>query len=116
MFTVDFYPLHDGTKPVARFIRSIEDQKLKAKVLRSLKLLEAYGNALREPDSKALGDGIFELRTIQGNDIVRCLYFFVPGKRVIVTNGFIKKADDIPSEELRVARDRKADYERRFPR
>ena len=114
MFSVDFYQLHDGTKPVGQFIRSIEDQKLKAKVLRGLKLLETYGNKLREPDSKALEDGILKLRAIQGNNIARCLYFFMPGKKIIVTNGFIKKTDVTPPEELRLAKERKADHERRF--
>ena len=28
------------------------------------------------PDSKHLEDGIYELRTIQGTNIARCLYFF----------------------------------------
>lgn len=63
---VEFYKTEKGKKPAGDFIKSIEDVKLRAKVVRSLKLLETYGTELRETDSKPLGDGIFELRTIQG--------------------------------------------------
>lgn len=43
MFEVEFYSLADGTKPVGQFIKSIEDDKLRAKVIRSInwKPLEA---------------------------------------------------------------------------
>ena len=68
---VEFYKTEKGKKPAGDFIKSIEDVKLRAKVVRSLKLLETYGTELRDPDSKPLGDGIFELRTIQGDNIAR---------------------------------------------
>ena len=111
--TVEFYKTEKGKKPAGDFIKSIEDVKLRAKVVRSLKLLETYGTELREPDSKPLGDGIFELRTIQGDNIARCLYFFFVGDKAIVTNGFIKKQQKTPPEETDLAKKYKADYERR---
>ena len=83
-FKVDFYKKEDGTKPVGQFIRSL-DTKMKAKVVANMQLLEEYGNMAREPLSKDLGDGIFELRTIEGNDIVRFLYFFDKGRVIIVS-------------------------------
>lgn len=110
---VEFYKTEKGKKPAGDFIKSIEDVKLRAKVVRSLKLLETYGTELREPDSKPLGDGIFELRTIQGDNIARCLYFFFVGDKAIVTNGFIKKQQKTPPEETNLAKKYKADYERR---
>ena len=88
-FKVDLYKKEDGTKPVGQFIRSL-DIKMKAKVVANMHLLEEYGNMAREPLSKDLGDGIFELRTIEGNDIVRVLYFFDKDKIIIATNGFVK--------------------------
>ncbi|MDD5792660.1 MAG: type II toxin-antitoxin system RelE/ParE family toxin, partial [Erysipelotrichaceae bacterium] len=39
---------------------------MKAKVLRTIDLLKNNGPLLREPYSKSLGDGIFELRIKQG--------------------------------------------------
>lgn len=54
-------------------------------------MLETDGNNIREPYSKFLGDGIYEVRVQQVNNITRVLYFFVVNKKIILTNGFIKK-------------------------
>jgi phage-related protein len=111
-FKVDFYKEVDGTKPVGLFIRSL-NLKMKAKVVANLNLLEEYGNLSREPLSKELEDGIFELRTIEGTDIVRILYFFDKGKIIIATNGFVKKKQKTPRSEIELAKRRRADYHSR---
>lgn len=89
-YEIEFYDKADGSEPVKEFILSL-DKKMQAKVLRTVALLREEGPCLREPYSKALDDGIFEIRTKFGSDITRVLYFFVVGKKVILTNGFIKK-------------------------
>ena len=66
------------------------EPKLLAKTLRTIDLLEMNGPLLREPYSKPLENGIFELRAKQGSDITRVLYFFIVGKKAVLTNGFIK--------------------------
>ena len=111
-FTVDFYKELDGTKPLATFIKSLET-KLRAKVVANLNLLEEYGNMAREPLSKPLSDGIFEVRTIMGNNIVRVLYFFDEEKVIIATNGFVKKQQKTPQSEIDLAKSRREDYFRR---
>ena len=68
---------------------------------------------MREPYSKALSDGIFEIRAIQGNNITRVLYFFVVGKKIILTNGFVKKTQKTPDGEIELAKKYRDDYERR---
>ena len=67
----------------------------------------------REPLSKELEDGIFELRTIEGDNIVRILYFFDKGRIIIATNGFVKKKQKTPRSEIDLAKDRRTDYHRR---
>ncbi len=109
-----FYKLEDGTKPAGQFINSIEDLKLRAKVIRSVKLLEEFGYGLEMPDSKHLEDGIFELRSIQGTNIARCLYFFTVGDTAIVTNGIVKKEQKTPPGVIALAKKYRADYERRY--
>lgn len=89
-FSVEYYEMEDGTRPAEEFILS-QDKKMQAKLFMSLELLELKGPELREPYSKSLGDGIFEVRAKQGTDISRVLYFFVVGRKVILTNGFVKK-------------------------
>ncbi len=104
----------DGTKPAGQFINSIGDLKLRAKVIRSVKLLEEFGHDLEMPDSRHLEDGIFELRTIQGTNVARCLYFFTMGDMAVVTNGVVKKQQKTPSGVIALAKKYRADYERRF--
>ena len=86
---------------------------MQTKLFRLLELLEIKGNELREPYSKSLSDGIFEIRAIQGNNITRVLYFFVVGKKVILTNGFVKKTQKTPESEITLAKKYRADYEAR---
>ncbi len=111
-FNVDFYKEVDGTKPVGEFIRTL-NVKMKAKVVANMHLLEEYGNMSREPLSKELEDGIFELRTVVGSDIVRILYFFDKGRVIMATNGFVKKKQKTPRSEIELAKKRRADYYRR---
>ena len=66
--------------------------------------MEEYGSELREPYSKYLEDGIFELRGKVGNNISRVMYFFYVGNRIILTNGFIKKTQKTPRKELELAK------------
>ncbi len=111
-FQVDFYKDAHGIKPVGIFIRNL-DIKMKAKVIANLHLLEEYGNLAREPLSKELEDGIFELRTVEGSNIVRILYFFDRGQIIIATNGFVKKKQKTPRSEIDLAKKRRTDYHSR---
>ena len=74
-FKAEFYKTKDGSKPAREFILS-QETKMKAKLFGLVDMLEQYGNQLREPYSKSLGDGIFEIRAKVGTDITRVLYFF----------------------------------------
>lgn len=102
-FTVEFFRKEDGSCPTEDFIESL-DVKMRAKFLRLLLLLENNGNELREPHSKPIEDGIFELRVKQGSNIARALYFFVVGHKIVITNGFIKKTQKTPSKEIEMAK------------
>lgn len=113
MFEVLYYQKIDGTRPAEEFINS-SDIKMKAKIYRNLELLELFGNALKKPISEHLEDGIFEIRLQVGNDISRVLYFFVVGKTVILTNGFIKKTQEVPQEEIDLAKKYRKDYQDRI--
>lgn len=104
-FTVEFFEREDGTFPAEEFILS-QNVKMQVKLFRLLELLELKGNELREPYSKSILDGIFEIRAKQGTDAARVLYFFVENKKVILTNGFIKKmqkTQKTPKNEIDIA-------------
>ena len=82
----------------------------------SLKILSEYGNNLREPYSKYIDKGIFELRIKFSTDITRIFYFFVRDSKIILTNGYIKKQNKLDSNEFSKAVKYKEDYERREKR
>ena len=112
-FEVEYFEKEDGTYPAEEFILS-QDVKMRAKLFRLLELLEEKGNTLREPYSKSLDDGIFEIRAKQGSKITRVLYFFYLGNKIILTNGFIKKSQKTPPSEIDLAKKYRAEYEKRL--
>lgn len=112
MWEVDFYRTKDNIAPVEEFLDSL-DSKMRAKALHELNVLEQFGSSLREPHSKPIEAGLFELRIKIGSDISRIFYFFRVGNKIILTNGFIKKTTKTPRSEIKKALDCKADYERR---
>ena len=99
--------------PVKEFLDSLDD-KMRAKFSMEIKLLEEKGNQLREPYSKPIDDGIFEIRCKVGNNITRVLYFFYYERKIILTNGFIKKTQKTPPEEIKLAKERRADFKERM--
>ena len=107
-FEVEFYD-YNGNEYVKDFIIE-QNNKMQAKIFHNLELLELEGNYLREPYSKHLEDGIFELRSKVGNDITRILYFFVIGQKIILTNGFVKKTQKTPKSEIELAKQRRNEY------
>lgn len=108
-FTVIFYEDENGEKPVEEFLLSL-DKKMRAKILGILGILEEKGNTLREPYSKPLGDGIFEVRCKIGTDLTRVLYFFYYESHIILTNGFVKKTQKTPKQVIQLAKKRRIDY------
>jgi hypothetical protein len=77
----------------------------------ALDLLKAFGNTLKMPWSRALGDGLFELRFSLSRNTVdqRITYIFEPGRRVVTLTGFTKTRRN-EAREVRRARVAQADY------
>lgn len=113
MFEIEFYRTRDGSCPMDSFLDSL-DSKMAVKALQELTLLSEKGTDLREPHSKSLGEGLFELRIKFGSNVSRCFYFFRRGQKIIVTNGFVKKSQRTPPRELKRARLFKKDWEERY--
>lgn len=109
---VEFYTTEDGKKPAKEFLLSLEP-KMRAKMVKTIELLENNGPELRMPYSEYLGNGIFELRAKVGSYISRELYFFFCGQKAVLTNGFVKKTRRTPQNQLQTAAKYKDDYEKR---
>ena len=73
---------------------------------RLAELLSEYGPSLRLPHSRAFGDGLFELRPRCRAGTGRAFYCCMVGKRIVVRHAFIKKTQQTPDRELKLARKR----------
>lgn len=112
MTLTSFYETPNGDQPAKEFLLSL-DKKMRAKMADTISILQDNGYELREPYSKHLSEGIFELRAKVGSDITRVLYFFYVERHIILTNGFIKKTQKTPPKEIERAKKYRADYLRR---
>ena len=108
-FRVVFYDKADGSKPAQEFLDEL-DEKMFAKMTRAINIIRDGGAMIREPYSKHLEDGIFEVRAKVGSDISRVLYFFFDGRRMVCTHGFIKKTQRTPSSEIKLAKKYRNEY------
>lgn len=73
--------------------------------------MEIHGPDLGSPHTKAMGDGLFELRLKAAEGIARVFYCTMVNHRIVMLHQFIKKTDKTPARELDVARTRKMEIE-----
>jgi phage-related protein len=86
--------------------------KLKDKIIWTFELIEDLPR-IPETYLKHIEntDGLFEIRIKQGNDIFRIFCFFDDGKLVVLANGFQKKTQKTPKQEIEKALRIKEEYE-----
>ncbi|MDO8358374.1 MAG: type II toxin-antitoxin system RelE/ParE family toxin [Nitrospirota bacterium] len=91
------------------------DAALEAETHVYLQKLGEHGNMLRQPYSKPLRDGIFELLPHTDEIQARLLYFFGVMKdgspKAVITNTFVKKTRKTPDEEIALAKKRRKELE-----
>jgi len=113
VFRVEFYETKDGALPVKLFLEKLKasDPGDFAAILAGLAKLRNR-QYHREPLTKALGDGLFELRHV-GKLNTRIIWFFVKGRRIVAVHAIRNKGRSIPAKDLTTARERMADWLRR---
>lgn len=110
MRTVIFYRLPNGQSPIESFLDSLTGKQAQ-KVLWVLQLIEELETVPRQYFKKLVdSDEIWEVRIQFGNDIFRLLGFFENGSLLILTNGFAKKTQKTPPQEIALAIRRKNEY------
>ena len=70
------------------------------------RLMEKRGPGLGMPYTKAMGDGLFEMRLKDQYGIARIFYCTITGHNIIVLHSFIKKTQKTPDRELQLAKKR----------
>ncbi len=79
---------------------------LLASFTRIAELIAEHGPNLGMPYTRAMGEGLFEIRAKAQEGIGRALFCTVVGKRVVILHGFIKKTEQTPRRALDTARRR----------
>ena len=113
MRRVIYYKTLSGESPVDDFLRSLSPKQFE-KVVWVLAIIRDLPFVSNQYLKKLRGtDDIWEVRIDAGNDTFRLLGFFDKGNIVVLTNGFAKKTEKTPPVEIRLAEQRKNEYEER---
>jgi len=115
-YIVEFYETEAGTCPVRKFLDELKlsDPDDFAAVVSGLTKLRNRQYHC-EPLSKALGNGLYELRHV-GKLNTRVLWFFVKNRRIVVVHAIRNKGRAIPDRDLQTAGERMRDWRKREER
>jgi phage-related protein len=113
-FTVEFYETEAGKCPVRNFLDKLKasDPDDFAAVLAGLAKLRNR-QYHREPLSKSLGEGLFELRHVSKLN-TRVLWFFTKNRHIVLLHAIRNKEQAMPARELDTARERMRDWRKRM--
>lgn len=110
MWTINFYRQPNGQSPIEEFLDSLTGKQAQ-KVLWVLEVIEELEVVPRQYFKKLVdSEGIWEVRVQFANDIFRLLGFIDGGSLLILTNGFAKKTQKTPPQEIALAIRRKNEY------
>ena len=109
-FIVEFYETKDGRCPVRDFLDQLNasDPNDFATIMAGVAKLRNR-QYHRQPLSRSLGHGLFELRHV-GKLNTRIIWFFMKGRRIVAVHGIRNKAQAIPARDLNTARERMRDW------
>jgi phage-related protein len=107
------YQTVTGRIPFDEFMESLTDKE-KARVIRTVELLETFGTALHEPYIKHLtGTELWEMRIDSGSNAFRVFYFTWTDYSFVLLNGFKKKGQKTPRAEMERAEQYLRDFKER---
>ena len=109
MWGIKYYLSEAGRSPVEEFIDSL-DAAAKARVARTLDLLEEFGIELGMPYARHLEKHLWELRVRHGRSRYRIIYFLVTRQTFVLLHGFTKKTGPVPRSDMETAERRRDDY------
>lgn len=98
-----YYSNSRGDEIVGNFIDSL-DVSARAKTMRMIDLLEAFGPKLSAPYSKKVSRNLYELR-VRGKNHIRIFYAFI-GSDIILLHSIKKKMNKLPQKDIELARQR----------
>jgi phage-related protein len=110
MITIEFFRPARGSSPIEDYLDTLADKHVQ-KVLWVLRLIQDLPRIPQRYLKKLQGtEDIWEVRVSSGNNIFRLLGFFTKNSLMILTNGFTKKSQKTPRNEIETAERRKKEY------
>lgn len=110
MKEIKFYKTQSGRIPVKEFLDSLPSKHAQ-KITWVLELVEKLDQVPVQYFKKLKStNDIWEVRARLGSNSFRLLGFINDDEFVILTNGFSKKSQKTPKQEIEIAEQRKADY------
>ncbi len=107
---VVFYRTRGGAEVVRDWLRSLDDADRQAVGLDLMRV--QYRWPVGMPLCRALGDGLWEVRTSLPSSRIARVLFSVQQGRILVLHGFIKKTQKTPADDLALARRRNREFEK----
>lgn len=85
---------------------------INASFVRIAEQMVESGPNLGLPYTRPFGDGLFEIRARGEEGIGRAFFCTLVGRRIVILHGFIKKSQQTPDKELKLARKRLKEVQR----
>jgi phage-related protein len=106
---VVFYRTAGGREVVRDWLRGLSDGD--RNIIGQDLMRVQYRWPVGMPLCRAMGDGLWEVRSdLAGNRIARVM-FSVRQQRILILHGFIKKSRKTPDDDLALARRRKQEFD-----
>ena len=106
---VVFYRTRGGSEVVRDWLRALDEKERNAIGLDLMRIQFRWPVGM--PLCRSMGDGLWEIRTNLPSNRIARIIFCVLQERIVILNGFIKKTQKTPVEELALARKRKKEFE-----
>lgn len=104
-FNVEWYYTENGKMQALDYFSELNKLE-KVQTFRLIELLATEGKILNLQKFRHEGDGIYAFKPKP----YRFLCFFCQNRKIIITNAFVKKRDDLPIEEKERAKRYRKDY------
>ena len=109
VFTIEWYWDRNGQSPALEYFEELSEDR-QDDLLVLLKRMGDLGRIFDKTKFRNEGDQIFAFKPQPD----RFLCFFTAGRKIIITNAFVKKSDKLPPGEKERALRAKSDFEARI--
>jgi phage-related protein len=104
-----FFATAAGREPVREWLRGLPDEDRKT-IGGDIQALE-FGEPMGLPLVGGFGDGLWEVRVRLSSRRIARVFFMLDGPEMVLLHGFMKKSQKTPEKDVRLARQRKRDWE-----